>query len=139
MADKPIRITRAIQTSSACPSQWDLWDADENYFYARFRHGGGAVIQFQNENWLGVEYPEGEDITFINVYTSNPLYIRHVAVFQTEDDWDGFISLEEFAVRTGLELAPDIYSVGFGDHLRDELIKQGMTMFLEGEGDPPDE
>lgn len=34
-----ITITRMVQTCSACPSQWDGWDADGVYYYFRYRWG----------------------------------------------------------------------------------------------------
>jgi hypothetical protein len=132
MSDQPIRIVRAVQTAMACPSQWDLWDADDNYYYARYRHGCGELRQYQSENWVGAEWKQNIDETEPGWgFKANVEYIRTVAEFQTEDEWDGFISLEEFAVKTGIEIAPDAYTTGFGEHLRDELIKDGMTMFLE--------
>jgi hypothetical protein len=134
-----IRITRAVQTSIACPSQWDLWTSDGSYFYARYRHGCGELHQYEDENWVGAGWRENIDETRPGWgIRGNVKHIRKVAEFQTEDEWDGFISLEEFAVKTGIEIAPDAYTIGFGEHLRDELIKEGMTMFLEMGDDEPD-
>lgn len=33
-----IKITKIIQTSMACPSQFDMWDENGNYYYVRYRH-----------------------------------------------------------------------------------------------------
>jgi len=138
-----IRLVRAIQTSWACPSQWDAWDEENNYYYLRFRHGWGEMMQFQSVNWLDASYPEGQDVNFVNVYTSNPEFIRKVVEFEHGDPLDGSIELDEFATLAGVELAPDIYATNFGQHLRDELVKDGLMVFLDGTGNPleqdPDE
>lgn len=92
------------------------------------------MIQFKTENWLDRDTPEG--VTFVNVYTSNPEYVRHVAEFEHGDPLDGSIELDEFATLAGVELDPSIYQVNYGQHLRDELVKDGLTVFLEGTGNP---
>jgi hypothetical protein len=117
-----IRIVRAVQTAMGCPSQWDLWDTDDNYYYARYRHGCGELRRYKTENWWNASR---------SADGGNSEYLGTVASFQNDDQWDGFISLDEFAVRTGIELDPGIYEIGYGDHVRDELIKGGMVMFLE--------
>lgn len=33
------QLVRVIETCSACPSQWDAWDADGVYYYIRYRFG----------------------------------------------------------------------------------------------------
>ncbi len=38
-----VTITRLVQTCEACPSQWDGWDAEGNYYYFRYRHGHFCV------------------------------------------------------------------------------------------------
>lgn len=116
-------LVRTVQTCMACPSQWDAWDAEGNYYYLRYRHGCGEIRQYKTENW--VESDENE-------------LIRVVADFEYGDPLDGSIELDEFARLAGIELAPDetLYQTGYGDHLRDELIKDGLTFFLEGTGNP---
>jgi hypothetical protein len=32
-----IKIVKVDQTCGACPSQWDMWDAEDNYYYVRYR------------------------------------------------------------------------------------------------------
>ena len=93
-------------------------------------------MQFKTVNWLDASYPEGEAVNFGNVYTMNPEFIRTVAEFEHGDPLDGSIELDEFATLAGIDLAPDIYAVDYGTHLRDELIKDGLTVFLEGTGNP---
>lgn len=38
-----IIITKLVRTCSACPSQWDGYDAVDNYYYFRYRHGNLTV------------------------------------------------------------------------------------------------
>lgn len=75
-----ITLTRAVQTCYACPSQWDAWDADENYYYLRYRWGVGTVERDH----------------------------RVIAEFDTGDSLDGSIDLAEFARRAGLRLAKGV-------------------------------
>lgn len=100
-------------------------------------------MQFKSVNWLDANYPEGENVNFGNVYTMNPEFIRKVVEFEHGDPLDGSIELDEFATLAGVELDPGIYETKFGQHLRDELVKDGLTVFLEGTGNPleqdPDE
>ncbi len=37
-------ITRIEQTCVACPSQWDMWDDNNLYYYVRYRWGELSVI-----------------------------------------------------------------------------------------------
>jgi hypothetical protein len=125
-----VKITRAVMTSSACPVQWDAWDAEGNYYYLRFRHGYGEMHQYENENWVGAPFPEGADVNFSNLHDINPMHIRTVTTFELEDEF-GVDTLEQFAEHAGIELAPDLYETDYGEHLRDELIKEGMLFLLE--------
>lgn len=34
-----IEIREVVQTSWACPSQWDAWDINGDRYYVRYRHG----------------------------------------------------------------------------------------------------
>jgi hypothetical protein len=124
-----IRLVRAVQTSIACPAQWDAWDEEGNYYYLRFRHGCGEVHQYENENWHEAPFPESAEVNFGNLHDLNPMHIRTVTKFQLDDEF-GAENLEQFAEYAGIELAPNLYHTGYGDHLRDELIKDGMTFFL---------
>lgn len=80
-----ITITRAVQTCYACPSQWDAWDQDDRYLYLRFRHGHGTARRRDDDGR------------------------RLVAEFSTDDQYDGVISLEEFARRAGFQLAEGVW------------------------------
>jgi hypothetical protein len=116
-----VKLVRAVQTSMACPSQWDAWDAEGNYYYLRFRHGYGQIRQYKTEDWVDSDEDE---------------LIGVVGEFEHGDPLDGSIELDEFATLAGIELDPAIYAVDYGTHLRDELIKDGLTVFLEGTGNP---
>lgn len=71
-----MRIIKAEQTCFACPSQWDAWDEDGDYWYLRFRYGyGSAECEAKGE------------------YRS----------FEAGDDLDGCIELDLFLELAGLE------------------------------------
>jgi hypothetical protein len=79
-------IMRAVRTCIACPSQWDAWDLDGNYWYLRYRHGHGTA-----ERQPGPEP---------NSWTDKPPNIS----FNHGDRLSGSIGLEEFCERAGLNL-----------------------------------
>jgi hypothetical protein len=127
-----VKLTRVVQTSMACPAQWDAWDADGNYYYLRFRHGCGEMRQYTDQDWVDAPLKEDVDETQPGwIIHSNTKFIRTVATFEMEDEF-GVDTIEQFASAADIELASDIYKTSFGDHVRDELIKDGMMMFLEG-------
>jgi len=117
-----ITLVRAVQTCMACPSQWDAWDADGNYYYLRYRSGHGSIRRYRTENW-----PDSIESEFI----------AEVADFTYGHPLDGHITLEEFAYLAGVTLAPGLMHTGYGDHLRDELILRGAAgpEMLEQEDD----
>lgn len=115
-----VRLVRAVQTSLACPSQWDAWDAEGNYFYLRFRHGHGSVVSYRSAGWETAEpFEKG----------------RCVASFDHGDQLDGLMGLAEFAERAGLVLAAGMVETPFWDHIRDELVLRGVIgpELLEGD------
>lgn len=73
-----IVLAKVVQTCFACPSQWDAWTPDGRYVYLRFRWGHGTVSM----------EPFGT-----------------VASFSVEDPYAGVISLDDFMMAAGLELA----------------------------------
>lgn len=64
-----IKVTKIVQTCSACPSQWDMWDEKENYYYIRYRWGQ-----------LRVDSPHG-----------NTIFRKTL----DESGWDGVLSTED--------------------------------------------
>jgi hypothetical protein len=130
-----ITIVRAVKTSIACPTQWDLWDDKDNYYYARYEDGCGELTQYKTENWVGAPFIPEEEITDHNpgwIKRANTEYIRKVADFQHDDDLDDFITLGEFAELAGIQLADNLMNTNFGEHLRDQLVTNaGMTFLLE--------
>lgn len=124
-----ITIVRAVRTSIACPAQWDLWDDEGSYYYARFRHGCGAVRQYKTENWT--EAPDLPDDQVDKTqpgwfYRANSEYIGLVATFEDEDEWRGWIELEEFCARAGLTLDPACAREGYGDYVLGKLAEEGI-------------
>ncbi|MFD4660334.1 hypothetical protein ACFWP2_32480 [Kitasatospora sp. NPDC058444] len=88
------KLTRVVQTCSACPSQWDAWTADGQYLYLRYRHGEGCV------EWHPGPEADTETPESWNEGRSGLLV-----------EWDdgtkgGDISLEDFLAAAGLALAP---------------------------------
>lgn len=75
-----------VETCAACPSQWDAWDVDGNYWYLRYRHGRGTA-----------ERQPSRDIA---TWTDREPNIS----FDTEDG-GGEIGLFEFCQLAGLNLA----------------------------------
>ena len=46
-------FTYIKQTCNACPSQWDAWDAEGNYYYIRYRWGTLLVEKAISESaWM---------------------------------------------------------------------------------------
>ena len=109
-----IKIVKAIQTSIACPAQWDAWDEHGQYYYFRFRHGHGSITKYENADWVGAKPPQKRE---------------HVTDFQVDDEWLGEISLEEFAMRTGIVLDSNLVATGFGDHVAHQLVvRHGLPL-----------
>jgi hypothetical protein len=83
-------IMKAVQTCVACPSQWDAWDQDGNYWYLRYRHGRGTAERQPGPGWQTWDLHEA-DISFEG----------------QDDDDDGCISLERFCELAGLPIDPE--------------------------------
>jgi len=45
-------MTRLVRTCSACPAQWDAWDADGQQYYIRYRHGWFSLEAVSGPNWV---------------------------------------------------------------------------------------
>lgn len=98
-----IVIVKAVQTSMACPSQWDAWDSDGRYWYLRYRSGHGSARRIaEGPGWYEDDEYDGP---------------QEVLAFDYGHPLDGDISLEDFARLAGLELSPSLASTGYGEHL----------------------
>ena len=85
-------IVKAVRTCISCPSQWDAWDLDGNYWYLRYRSGRGSA-----------ERQPGPDL---RTWTDREPNIR----FEIPEDmpYGGSIDLPDFCERAGLNLALDV-------------------------------
>lgn len=84
-----ITIVKAIQTCEICPSQWDLWDENGQYYYARYRSGRGTLCRHKSPEWWDI--PGDHETHF------DPGH--NVAEFNLGDKLDGYIELFDFAVN----------------------------------------
>lgn len=116
-----LTFVRAVQTAMACPSQWDAWDADGNYYYCRYRYGHGQVRHYKTEDWVELGHEEN--------------LIGIVADFEFGHPLDGTMTLEEFAQHAGITLAPSVMVTGYGDYVYDELVFGG-AIGLEDSDEP---
>jgi len=101
-----ITITRAVQTSFACPSQWDAWDADGNYYYLRYRSGCGRVQHFPGGPAFWERPDEKGEL---------------VSSFEFGDEYNGTLTLEEFATHAQLDLAPDVKTTSYNQYFAQQL------------------
>lgn len=86
-----IILAKVVQTCSACPSQWDAWTIDGNYLYLRYRCGVGTADTYDSADWeIWPVPPDGA-----------------IARFNTGDNLDGMISLDDFMAASGLKLSPN--------------------------------
>lgn len=113
---KAIIIVRAVCTSVACPSQWDAWDADGNYYYLRYRHGVGTVER--------KESPESDFFERHEDPGTGETQYRRITelVARFEDDLpddapDGYIELAAFVQKTGLSLAENSQIRSFDEYM----------------------
>jgi hypothetical protein len=133
-----ITLVRAVRTALACPSQWDAWDADGNYYYLRFRHGYGEMRQYKSEDWVEAPSVEVDETQPGWGIRANSEYVRTVATFEYGHPLDGFITLEDFALLAGVTLAPELYETGFGQYLADRLITEGILQIPEADDQDQD-
>lgn len=109
-----IVIVKAIETSTACPSQWDAWDDQGRYWYLRYRYGHGTAKRITaGPDWPETWQPGDEPEEVLSFDYGHPL--------------DGSISLEDFAEKAGLTLRLAEYQ-DFAGHLKDELRKRRIDL-----------
>ena len=89
-----MKIVRAHQTSWACPSQWDAYDDQGNYWYLRFRHGWGEATQYPSSDIDTWDWSQGRPAPDYEFYAG-------------DDGLDGVIDLQDFCDRAGIELDLD--------------------------------
>lgn len=90
MRQTAVILARVVQTCWACPSQWNAWDVDGNYWYLRYRHGRGTA--------------ERQPSPDTGTWTNFP-----PAIFFTNEGTelaDGWISFEDFCRHAGLNVHP---------------------------------
>jgi hypothetical protein len=104
-----VTIVRAVQTSVACPSQWDAWDGQGQFWYLRYRHAHGEARR----------YAEGPD--WYRGTHGDPLE-QHRADYG-DSPWDGETTLPELCAQLGFAVSPDVEYTGWGQHAADELYK----------------
>lgn len=125
--DPPLTLVRAVQTSIACPSQWDAWDAEGNYYYLRYRSGCGSIDRLWD---LQVHFESYEDSE-----TGEERYRRageQIASFEYGHPLDGCIELAEFCELTGVKLAEDADVTGFGRYLAEAMVDALSEVDPEG-------
>lgn len=113
-----LTIVCAVQTCLACPSQWDAWNADGQYFYFRFRSGYGSAHAYASRD-----------------HRTWSLDSEPVAEFAYDDDGaDGIIALGEFCEKAGLTLSPEFRAVSFSEYLSRSAEEAGLPRIEEGDG-----
>jgi hypothetical protein len=122
-AARPITLVRAICTSTACPSQWDAWDAEGRYYYLRYRHGYGSVESAESEEvwdkrFENLQWDEQEKVW----RGEDPVTLE--ATFEHGHPLDGHISLEDFAQLAGITLAANLDTTGFWRHIHNQLSEE---------------
>jgi len=136
-----VTLVKAVQTSSACPSQWDAWDANGQYYYLRYRHAHGTVHRYSGPEWSkddmheelrvleatarATSYKVDEEVSRAawDAYWKryNELYL--VASFSHGHPLDGYLELPEFCRLAGIELADTVDFTCYGRHLSREFQK----------------
>lgn len=99
MAEGPREEITLVSASGGgmCPSQWEAYDADGNFYYLRYRHSYGAVEKSPSEElWRSgwdAETKQWENAEVVASFEWGPY----------EDC--GEISLETFCEKAGIRLA----------------------------------
>ena len=88
-----IELVKVIETCMACPSQWDAWDAEGNYYYLRFRFGRGSVSRDHDDRKAIITFRHGDDLSgclelgeFIELADGVELAENAIVVALTYDD-----------------------------------------------------
>jgi hypothetical protein len=118
LLDPPLTLVRAVQTSVACPSQWDAWDADGNYYYLRYRSAYGRIERYETR---GAFYDE--ELNRLG---------ETIADFEYGHPLDGCIELAEFCELTGVTLAADADVTDFNQYLAKAILDALAEVDPEG-------
>ena len=86
-------LVKVHETCGACPSQWDAWDLDGNYWYLRYRHSRGTA--------------ERQPSPDTGTWSWERNQLPNISFEAQEGDSDGVMDLETFCQRAGLNLHPD--------------------------------
>lgn len=140
MTVSDLTLVRVVQTSSACPSQWDAWDADGNYYYLRYRHAHGTVERHSGPEWWKTEEMDEEldrlhlaaramdhgvdEKGFEDAWDAYHARYKHlylVADFTHGHPLDGYIELPEFCLRAGIGLSEELQLTDFNNYFAGEL------------------
>lgn len=95
----PLEFVKVVRTCIACPSQWDAWNAEGDYYYLRYRSGRGTIE----------ETPGPDPATWT---PSNVTLLDH---FREGDGLSGSMDLDEFLNHTAYSLAPGAEVIGEDD------------------------
>ena len=83
-----ITITQIARTCNACPSQWEGYDAEGNYYYFRYRGGHLRVDAIPNqEDWVS---PIQERFGGERSSEQQTIFSEQIG-----DGFDGFMTLEK--------------------------------------------
>ena len=108
----PVTLMRAVQTSMGCPSQWNAWDMNGQFYYLRYRRAHGTVHMFADEDYRNWDMEEWQ----------NPL-VR----FGHGHPMDGVISFDKFCRLAKLTIAPMIEYECFGRYFNgciEDILKE---------------
>lgn len=83
-----IDLVRLERTCFACPSQWDAWDVDNNYYYIRFR---GGYLSVDRSRSVAAMWDTNERTSLLG--------------WDTGDGLDGFMTDTEMLDLTGLRFS----------------------------------
>lgn len=108
-----MRLVSATQTSFACPSQWDAFDEDGNYWYLRYRYGTGEARCY------------GKTKSFDELSDEQWRNPTQVLSFAHGHLLDGSITLDEFALRAGIGLTSELRETSFNQYLANQLAEKG--------------
>lgn len=91
-----IILARIVQTCVACPSQWDAWDVDGNYWYLRYRSNIGTVERQPSEDYMTWSVKEAN------------IRFKVIGIIQS-----GFIDIYTFCKLAGINIHPQATIISY--------------------------